>query len=274
MAPSRAAGRGQKLPPDDPPHRRRRALIRGSTPAVIAASAIGWAILSGGASPPPETPGAPDVPRPKVACGGERPPKARPGRYDKAPKVLEEGIDYGAEIVTSCGRIELDLLEEQAPKAVNSFVFLARRGFYDGLIWHRVERNHIIQTGDPNGDARTEPDGPGYSVYGPYPKGARQYVYGVAALANQRLFDDTGSQFFIVVHKPTTPLSGATEPAGLHAQYTIFGRASKSSAETLDAIAERKTAENGGAAEIVKPVVPVYVESIGIIERRTPGGGG
>ena len=80
-------------------------------------------------------------------------------------------------------------------------------------------------------------------------------------------FSNGSSQFFIVVHKPTTPLSGATEPAGLHAQYTIFGRASESSARTLDAIAEKKTEETGGAAETVKPVVPVYVESVEIVER-------
>ncbi|MDQ3752511.1 MAG: peptidylprolyl isomerase, partial [Actinomycetota bacterium] len=217
--------------------------------------------------PPSKAPGAPDVPRPAAACGAKRPPKSDPGRYERAEKVLDPGVDYLAEIITSCGTIELDLLEDEAPEAVNSFVFLARRGFYDGLIWHRVERNHLIQTGDPNGDARKEPNGPGYSVYGPYPNGARRYVYGTAALANQREFKDTGSQFFIVVHKPTTPLSGRTEPAGLHAQYTIFGRATRGSAETLDAIAEKKTTETGPAAQIVRPVVPVYVETIRILER-------
>lgn len=267
MAQSRGALQTGEVPPDDPFHRRRRALIRASTIGLITASAIAWGLLSGGATPPPPPPSAPDVARPVAACGADRPPAASPGRYEQPAKVLEGGIDYWARIRTSCGRIDLDLLEDQAREAVNSFVFLARRGFYDGLIWHRVERNHIIQTGDPDGDARTEPNGPGYAVRGPYPEGARRYVYGIAALANQREFDDTGSQFFIVVHKPTTPLSGATEPAGLHAQYTIFGRASESSAETLDAIAERKTAEKGGASEIVKPVVPVYVESIEIIAR-------
>ena len=267
MAHSSDAGRPQGVPPAGAPQRRRRALIRASTLGVIAAALVGWTLFSGAESPPPKAPGAPDVERPAAACGAERPPKARPGQYEAAEKVLDPGVDYGAEIVTSCGTIELDLLEQGAPEAVNSFVFLAREGFYDGLIWHRVERNHIIQTGDPNGDARQEPNGPGYSVYGPYPNGAKRYVYGIAALANQREFDDTGSQFFIVVHKPTTPLSGATEPAGLHAQYTIFGRASESSAKTLDAIAEKKTAETGVAAEVVKPVVPVYVESVDIVER-------
>jgi len=243
-------------------------VIRASTLAIVAAAVVGWTLLSGAESPPPpKGPGAPDVERPAAACGAKRPPKARPGQYEDAAKVLDPGVDYRAEIVTSCGTIELDLLEEEAPEAVNSFVFLAREGFHDGLLWHRVERNHIIQTGDPNGDARQEPDGPGYSVYGPYPNGAKRYVYGIAALANQREFDDTGSQFFIVVHKPTTPLSGATEPAGLHAQYTIFGRATEDSAKTLDEIAEKKTVETGVAAEIVKPVVPIYVESIDIIER-------
>jgi cyclophilin family peptidyl-prolyl cis-trans isomerase len=266
MAQSRDAGH-QGIPPDGAPRRKRRALIRASTLTVLAAAAVGWTLWSGAESSPPTAPAAPDVPRPVAACGAKRPPKADPRQYERPEEVLDAGVDYRAEIVTSCGTIELDLLEDEAREAVNSFVFLARRGFYDGLIWHRVEKNHIIQTGDPNGDARKEPNGPGYSVYGPYPDGARRYVYGTAALANQREFKDTGSQFFIVVHKPTTPLSGRTEPAGLHAQYTIFGHTTRGSVETLDAIADKKTAETGLASEIVKPVVPVFVESVEILER-------
>jgi peptidylprolyl isomerase len=267
MALRKDTERPQGMPPDGASQRRRRAAIRASSLAVTTVAIIGWTLFSSAESPPPKPPGEPDIPRPTAACGAKRPPKAQPGRYEAPETVLDPGVDYRAEIVTSCGTIELDLLEDEAREAVNSFVFLARRNFYDGLIWHRVERNHIIQTGDPNGDAREEPNGPGYSVYGPYPNGARRYVYGTTALANQREFKDTGSQFFIVVHKPTTPLSGKTEPAGLHAQYTIFGRATKDSAEILDTIAEKKTNETGLAAEIVKPVVPVYVEEVEILER-------
>ena len=267
MALRKDAGPPQGMPPDGASQRRRRASIRFSILSATVLAIVGWTLISGAESPPPEAPGAPDVPRPAAACGAKWPPKAQPGQYEAPEKVLDPGVDYRAEIATSCGTIELDLLEDEAREAVNSFVFLARRGFYDGLIWHRVERNHIIQTGDPNGDAHREPNGPGYSVYGPYPNGARRFVYGTVALANQIEFKDTGSQFFIVVHKPTTPLSGKSEPAGLHAQYTIFGRATEGSAETLDAIAERKTAETGSAADIVKPVVPVYVEAVEILER-------
>lgn len=71
-----------------------------------------------------------------VACGGSVPPNARAIRptYPGGPTlVLEKGVDYRARITTSCGTIVIDLFEKEAPIAVNSFVFLARKGFYDGL---------------------------------------------------------------------------------------------------------------------------------------------
>lgn len=85
-----------------------------------------------GLKPPPDD-------RP-VACAGRAPANARATRprYPGGPaKVLREGIDYVARVETSCGPITIDLLEKHAPVAVNSFVFLAREGFYDGLLFFR-----------------------------------------------------------------------------------------------------------------------------------------
>jgi cyclophilin family peptidyl-prolyl cis-trans isomerase len=88
--------------------------------------------VSSGQKPPPDD-------RP-VACAAKVPPNAgatRP-RYPGGPeKVLRDGVDYLARVDTSCGPIVIDLMEDHAPVAVNSFVFLAREGFYDGLVFFR-----------------------------------------------------------------------------------------------------------------------------------------
>ena len=81
--------------------------------------------------------------------------------YDSAPAMeLEDGVDYSAVIETNYGDIEIDLLEENAPETVNNFIFLARDGFYDDLLFHRVVEGFVIQGGDPKGDGT---GGPGYS---------------------------------------------------------------------------------------------------------------
>lgn len=213
----------------------------------------------------------------EAACGAEAPPEANPQQYDSPPPdVTEEGVDYSATIHTSCGDLVIDLLEEQAPQAVNNFVFLAQEGFYDGLIWHRVESNAVIQTGDPNGQNGVPPDGPGYTIPDELPERSRDYVYGVVGMANPGQPDSSGSQFFIVTKK--------NRPAGYQPFYSIFGRVvagetdateeeigCKSPGEpgipTLDAIGCQPTDQGASdPAEAVKPIVPIYIESIEIHE--------
>jgi cyclophilin family peptidyl-prolyl cis-trans isomerase len=81
--------------------------------------------------------------------------------YDNPPEMnLDDGVDYYAVIETNFGDIEVDLLEENAPKTVNNFVFLAKDGFFDGLTFHRVVEGFVIQGGDPKGDGT---GGPGYT---------------------------------------------------------------------------------------------------------------
>lgn len=80
--------------------------------------------------------------------------------YESAPEMqLKTGVDYEATIKTNFGDIKLDLYEDAAPKTVNNFVFLAKDNFYDGLTFHRVVEDFVIQGGDPNGDGS---GGPGY----------------------------------------------------------------------------------------------------------------
>ena len=195
----------------------------------------------------------------EVACGAEAPPPADPQQYDAPEQVLEEGVDYGAVISTSCGDIEIDLAEETAPETVNNFVFLAREGFYDGLIWHRVINNFVIQGGDPDGVNGQEPDGPGYSIKDELPEQPSDYVYGVLAMANAGP-NSGGSQFFIVV-------APEGQAAGLNPDFSIFGQASEASAEALDAIAKLETSTGAeDPSEQDKPINPAYIESIEITE--------
>jgi cyclophilin family peptidyl-prolyl cis-trans isomerase len=197
---------------------------------------------------------------------GVEPPKNNAKQYDAAPKpdeVLEDGVDYAAVIETNCGTIELDLLEKQAPQTVANFVFLAQEGYYDGLTWHRVIENFVIQGGDPKGDGS---GGPGYEFEDELPAKSNVYTFGALAMANSGP-NTNGSQFFIVTHDGEAALAGEKElePAGLQALYSYFGRASESSYESIDAIQKVETSTDPATQD--RPVEPVYMLSVTIEER-------
>jgi peptidyl-prolyl cis-trans isomerase B (cyclophilin B) len=246
--------------------RRRRARLAGVAGAVVVVLAL--ALVATPASPP----AAREGPREPAAAvrlprGCERralPSSPRP-RIGRAPSPdLTPSRDYRALIRTSCGDISIDLLERRAPANVANFVALARRGFFDGLRWHRVERDSVIQTGDPNNQNLVPPDGPDYEV--PDELGGvrgRDYVYGVVGMANAGP-DTAGSQFFIVVHDHEGALQGAPEPAGLQPDYSIFGRVDRSSWETLQRLSAAPTKGGLDLVEAVEPVTPIYVDSIEI----------
>ncbi len=107
------------------------------------------------------------------------------------PMQVKLDKKYRVKIQTARGIIELCLDPQLAPQTVNSFVFLARNRFYDGLTFHRVEPGFVIQGGDPKGDGT---GGPGYTVPDEPVKG--EYVDGAVAMANAGK-NTTGSQFFI-----------------------------------------------------------------------------
>jgi len=267
-----AAGHNRKDPararPSRPIDVRRRRAARVAVLAVIVVAAAGSALFSRAEEPtaPAGGSGAPDLP--EAACKATRPPQARPQRYESPPLALKAGADYGAVISTSCGDITIDLAEGKAPENVNSFVFLARRGFYDGLIWHRVVPNSIIQSGDPNGVPGEPPEGPGYTVPDEYPVQGSVYVRGVVAMANKGPFTDSaGSQFFIVTHKGISE-DVAVEPAGLEPHYSIIGRVARTSFDVLDEIGEKETRGSGAPGEANTPIVPIYIESIRVTETR------
>ncbi|MDQ3957047.1 MAG: peptidylprolyl isomerase [Actinomycetota bacterium] len=193
-----------------------------------------------------------------VACGAEAPPEPDPQQYDEPEQVLEEGVDYRAVLETSCGTIEMDLFEDEAPVTVNNFVFLATEGFYDGLTFHRIEPTFVIQGGDPEGNGQ---GGPGYEIEDELWAKPEEYTYGAVAMANAGA-DTGGSQFFVIVHEPKD------QPAGLQPAYSMFGRVDQSSYETLEAIKSVETLGPNAPdqSQMSVPVTPVYIESVEIIE--------
>ena len=113
---------------------------------------------------------------------------------------IDENTMYRATVDTDRGTIVMDLDPRMAPKTVNNFVTLARQGFYDGLKFHRVVPNFVIQGGDPEGTGR---GGPGYRFADEPVKG--EYTLGAVAMANAGP-DTNGSQFFICIDDCTTKL--------------------------------------------------------------------
>ena len=131
-------------------------------------------------------------PGPRSAAGIGSPRIAgMPKRYAQAEQVIDSGRSYQATITTDRGDIVIDLDAAHAPKSVNNFVFLAREGFYDGLTFHRVVDDFVIQGGCPEGSGR---GGPGYR-FDDEPV-AGEYVAGAVAMANSGP-NTNGSQFFI-----------------------------------------------------------------------------
>ena len=243
---------------------RRRRYVRLGVLVLVIAAVVGWAVFSGRDDGKPVADTTPDATEQDgtedetlAACGAEPPPPADPQQYDKPEQVLEDGVDYAAVMHTSCGDIEFDLFEDRAPETVNSFVFLSREGFYDGLIFHRVIGNFVIQGGDPEG---TGSGGPGYTIKDEFPDKGNEYVFGTLSMANAGP-DSTGSQFFFVVQEG--PNGETDEPAGLDPLYSLFGQAEEASFEVIKEISQVELDPNSPE----RPLVPVYIESVEIVER-------
>ncbi len=261
----------------------RRARERRRRAAVAAASVVGalgllvafFAFVAGGGEPTPSpspsarvtgpTGGKPGkrtgtvTPSPgpvEVACGAEAPRGAdRPKPQFSAPaQVLEGGKRYTATLRTSCGEVVIELLAEDAPETVNSFVFLAQRGYFDGTRIHRIDADlDVIQGGDPTG---TGSGGPGYTIPDEL-TGEETYGPGTVAMANDGP-GTGGSQFFIVTGQGGHRLDA--DPA-----YTVFGRVIRGM-DVLRRIAELPIADPEAAAagdlRGQQPAQAVYIEEV------------
>jgi peptidyl-prolyl cis-trans isomerase B (cyclophilin B) len=145
-------------------------------------------------------------------CATVSPPKPRIVSLHAPGQAVRPGETLTAGVKTSCGSFDIALDTKRAPKTVNSFVYLARKGFYDGLAFHRLVPNFVIQGGDPLGNGT---GGPGYHVDEKPPPNLA-YTRGVVAMAKSSVEPPgrSGSQFFVVT----------VADAGLGPDYALLGR--------------------------------------------------
>ena len=159
--------------------------------------------------------------------------------------VIDPQKRYTATMSTSMGDVVIALDAVQAPRTVNNFVFLARQGFYDGVIFHRIISGFMIQGGDPTGSGR---GGPGYRFGDELPRRG-QYEVGSVAMANAGP-DTNGSQFFIVSGQ-----NGVSLPP----QYSLFGKVVKG----LDVVAQIEGVRTGPGD---RPTTDVTIDAVTITE--------
>ncbi len=187
-----------------------------------------------------------------TACGAEQPPAEQVLSFD-APEEqgdITSGSEVTAVIATSCGEIVLELDPANYPETVNSFVFLAREGFYNGQIFHRVAADFVIQGGDPEANGT---GGPGYRIPNEFPGDGFVFEPGVVAMANAGS-GTTGSQFFIVIGEDAQFLTPS---------FNVLGRVVNGT-DTLDRISQVPTGTGRGTVEKSLPLESVYIEDITI----------
>jgi cyclophilin family peptidyl-prolyl cis-trans isomerase len=189
----------------------------------------------------------------KVGCRDVDTPKPKDLTYDAVPALtIDPTTTYTATVDTSCGSFTIQLDAATAPQTVNSFVFLSREGFYDGLPFHRVAKGFVVQGGDPKGDGS---GGPGYTLPDePPPNG---YQVGSVAMANAGP-NTNGSQFFIV-----TSEEGATNLGGPPYLYSGLGQVTDG-IETVDKI--NRLGSNSQDPGSQAPKAPVVINKITITE--------
>jgi peptidyl-prolyl cis-trans isomerase B (cyclophilin B) len=185
----------------------------------------------------------------RASCRKAAQPKPRRAKVPKPNLRLDRNKTWLAEVETSCGEFTIELDVKRAPKTTASFVHLARRGFYDGLAFHRISPGFVVQAGDPQGNGQ---GGPGYTVSETPPDGL-EYKRGSVAMAKTELEDPgtSGSQFFVVM----------SDDAQLPSDYALLGTVTRG-ANVVDAI---------GAVDIdpqtERPVSPVVIRKVRIVER-------
>jgi len=166
-------------------------------------------------------------------------------QYSKVPDMqIDTNKNYITTITTNYGVIKIKLFTKDAPKTVNNFIVLVRDKFYDGLTFHRVIKDFMIQGGDPKGDGTS---GPGYQFEDEI--NSHKLVKGALAMANSGP-NTNGSQFFIITTKETPWLDG---------KHTVFGEVTEGLG-VAEEISNLKTGAND------KPEKPVVINKIEISE--------
>lgn len=168
--------------------------------------------------------------------------------YKTPIMIIDAKKTYTAKMKTMAGEMEIALNANMTPVTVNNFVFLAKKNFYDNIIFHRTIKDFMIQGGDPLGNGTS---GPGYKFNDEPFTG--EYLRGTLAMANSGP-NTNGSQFFIMhADYPLPP------------NYVIFGKVTKG-LDVVDKIATAPVTMNA-SGENSKPVNPVKILSVEIMEK-------
>jgi len=149
---------------------------------------------------------------------------------------------YKAHMKTDKGTMVIELFADKTPMTVNNFVFLAREGYYDGVIFHRVIDNFMVQGGDPTGTGR---GGPGYKFGDEFDSNLKHDKQGILSMANAGP-GTNGSQFFIT-HGPTPHLNG---------KHTVFGQV----VEGLDVLMSIPARDPGNVNAPAVKIISVTIE--------------
>jgi cyclophilin family peptidyl-prolyl cis-trans isomerase len=207
--------------------------------ALIAAGVVAAILISrgGGGGDSGTTAGV-------AGCRQVEAPQPRKVSYRAPKQTVKKGEKLTAVVDTSCGSFEIALDSERAPKTVNSFVFLAEEGFYDGLAFHRIVPGFVVQGGDPLGNGT---GGPGYSV-DEKPPANLSYTKGTVAMAKSSAEPPgrSGSQFFVVL----------AADAGLEPEFALVGKVDKG-LDTVERIGKLGTRAG-------RPKQTVLIEKISI----------
>jgi cyclophilin family peptidyl-prolyl cis-trans isomerase len=202
----------------------------------------------GGGSSSSSTSSTKAASKPSSGCKQVPEPKPRHVKLKSPPVTVKTGEKLTADVATSCGSFQISLDTGNFPKTVNSFVYLAKRGFYNGLDFQRVVPQFVVQGGDPLG---TGAGGPGYTVV-EAPPSSTSYRRGVVAMAKTAVQPPgaSGSQFFVVT---------APADAGLPADYAVLGKVTSGmdSVERIAHLANPALGPQGGP-----PRQPVVIDKI------------
>ena len=185
-----------------------------------------------------------------AGCKEVAKPKPKHVELKRPPQAVRRGQRLTATVSTSCGSFEIALDTRDSPQTVNSFAYLAKKGFYDGLDFHRVVPHFVIQGGDPLGNGQ---GGPGYAVV-ERPPANTVYRRGVVAMAKSQFQPPgaSGSQFFVVT---------APADAGLPPDYAVLGKvtAGMDAVMRIASLADPNLGAPGG-----EPRAPVVIDRIAI----------
>jgi len=191
-----------------------------------------------------------------TAAYGQNEKDKKPGTAKEEKKPVSTNTNEVAVIKTTEGEMVAELWSDVAPKTVDNFKTLARKGFYDGTAFHRIIKGFMIQGGDPltkdpTAESRWGTGDPGYKIKAEF--NDRPHVKGVLSMARSQSPDSAGSQFFIVLD----------QAPHLDHKYTAFGKVIKGE-DVLEKIGNTPVAPSA-TGENSKPKKRIEVQSIKIV---------